>query len=85
MRAIDEQTAQNMGTEAGLLVVELPSSSPSYFAGLRSGDWVVSANGLAVHDINTFMKAFEIKVTERQMTMQVTSKSAGPRTVNIRW
>ena len=85
MRGIDEQTAQNMGTEAGLLVVDLPSSIPSYFAGLRSGDWVVSANGVAVRDINTFMKAFESRVAERSMTLQVTSKSAGARSVTIRW
>jgi len=85
MRTIDEQTALNMGNEAGLLVVALPSSAPSYFAGLRSGDFVVSANGVAVHDINTFMKAFESKAAERVMTLQVSSKSAGARTVTIRW
>ena len=85
MRGIDEQTAQNLGTEAGLLVVDLPSSAPSYFAGLRSGDWVVSANGVAVRDINTFMRAFESRVSERSMTLQVTNKSAGARSVTIRW
>lgn len=85
MRSIDEQTAQNMGSEAGLLVIDLPPSAPSYFAGLRSGDWVVSANGVAVRDINTFMKAFESRVSEHSMTLQVTSKSAGARSVTIRW
>ena len=85
MRAIDEQTAQNMGADAGLLIVQLESSAPSYFQGLRSGDWVLSANGLSVHDINTFMKAFELKAAERVMTMQVTSKGAGARTITIRW
>ena len=85
IRAIDEQTAQNLGTDAGLIVIDLPTSTPSYQAGLRGGDWVVSANGAAVRDVNTFLKAFESKFAERLMTLQVTSKTAGPRTVTIRW
>ncbi|MEO7362517.1 MAG: PDZ domain-containing protein [Gemmatimonadaceae bacterium] len=85
MRAIDEQTALSMGNESGLLVVSLPSSSPSYFAGLRYGDWVISANGVGVHDINSFIKAFESKAAERVMMLQVSSKSAGARTITIRW
>ena len=66
-------------------MIDLPPSAPSYFAGLRSGDWVVSANGVAVRDISTFMKAFESRVSEHSMTLQVTSKSAGARSVTIRW
>ncbi len=85
MRAFDEQTAQNMGTESGLFVIEVPITSAAFQAGLRSGDGVTAVNGIEVKDVATFRKALESRASDRQMTIQVNSKTAGSRAVTIRW
>ncbi|MEP6835919.1 MAG: PDZ domain-containing protein [Gemmatimonas sp.] len=81
----DEQTAKNIGTEAGLFVFVSPENTQAYQQGLRSGDWVVSVNGTEARDVAGFKKAYDSKFSDRAVTLLVSSKTAGARTVVIQW
>ncbi|MGV3708007.1 MAG: PDZ domain-containing protein [Gemmatimonas sp.] len=86
LRVLDDQTAQNLGTEAGLIVMSLPQSNGmEYQAGLRGGDKIVSVNGLPVRDIDGFMQGYVRKAAEHTVTLQVTSKRAGTRSIVLSW
>ncbi|MEO7996881.1 MAG: PDZ domain-containing protein [Gemmatimonadaceae bacterium] len=85
VRAIDEQLAQNLGLEAGILVIDVPANNPAFDSGLRGGDVIVTANGTAVRDLNALDRALRVKQAEHLAELQVNNKSAGARKVTLRW
>lgn len=85
VRAVDEQMAQNLGVEAGVLVIEVPANNPAYESGLRGGDLIVSVNGNAVRDLNALDRALQAKQAEHLAELQVSNKTSGARKVTLRW
>ena len=85
VRAIDEQLAQNLAMEAGVLVIKVPADNPAYEAGLRGGDLITTVNGIAVRDLNALDRAMRLKQQEHQAELQVSNKSSGTRKLTLRW
>lgn len=85
VRAIDEQLAQNLGLEGGVLVIEVPANNPAFDSGLRGGDVIVTVNGAPVRDLNALDRALRMKQAEHLAELQVSNKSAGVRKVTLRW
>ncbi|MEO7361417.1 MAG: PDZ domain-containing protein [Gemmatimonadaceae bacterium] len=85
VRAIDEQLAQNLAMEAGVLVIKVPAENPAYESGLRGGDLIVTVNGAAVRDLNALDRALRLRQQEHLAELQVSNKSSGARKVTLRW
>lgn len=85
VRAIDAQFAQNVGSEVGVLVLQVPTTAAAYQSGLRSGDVITAANGTPVRDLPTLDRALFPKLIERTVTLQVSSRTSGVRLVTLRW
>lgn len=85
VRAIDAQFAQNLGSEVGVLILQVPTTATAYESGLRSGDVITAANGTPVRDLQTLDRALFPKLMERTVTLQVSSRTSGVRIVTLRW
>lgn len=85
VRVIDDQLAQSLAVEAGVLVLEVPINNPAYDSGLRNGDLIVSANGTSVKDLQTLDRVLRVRQAERLADLQVSNKATGSRKVTLRW
>jgi serine protease Do len=76
---IDEEFAQTLGLEKGVLVMRVPPGSPAAEAGLRAGEVLRSVNGTAVRDVASLRRLLQTSGPRPQL--QVQSGSAGTRLV----
>lgn len=74
---VDDELAQSLGVEPGVLVLRVPQGTQAADAGLRAGDVVRSVNGTAVRDAATLRRL----ITGREARLLVQSKTNGARTV----
>jgi len=81
---IGEEFAQEMGVEAGVLVLDVPPGSPASEAGLRPGEVIRAVNGVPLHDIMALRRAFGSPGV-RQLKLTVNAKGAPARIVTVRW
>lgn len=82
--AIDDEFAQRVGLEPGLLVLRVLPGSPASDAGLRAGDVVRAVNGTAVRELRPLARAFNSPGV-REVSMQVHGRDGPARTVTVRW
>lgn len=75
---IDDEFAESLGLEPGVLVLRVPPGTPAADAGLRSGEVVRSVNGTPVRDVTSLRRAF---YAAREARLLVQNKSGASRTV----
>jgi serine protease Do len=75
---IDDEFAESLGLEPGVLVLRVPAGTPAADAGLRSGEVVRSVNGTPVRDVTSLRRTF---YSAREARLLVQNKSGASRTV----
>ena len=84
LSVIDEEFAEGMGVEPGVLVLRVPRGTPASDAGLRPGDVIRALDGMPLRDMLPLRKALG-NPGVRQVKLTVNSKGAAPRIVTLRW
>jgi hypothetical protein len=84
LTAIDEEFAQSLGVEPGVLVLRVPVGSLAADAGLRSGDVIRAVNGRPVRDLGLLQRAFNASGAH-DVRLTVGTKGSGARTVWVKW
>lgn len=77
---MDDEFAQSLGLDAGVLVLRVPSGTPAADAGLKAGEVVRSVNGVAVRDVNALRRALQ---TSREARLTVQARGGAARTVVV--
>jgi hypothetical protein len=84
LTAIDDDFAQSMGVEPGVLVLRVAAGSIAAEAGLRAGDVIRAVNGRPVRDLAVLQRAFNA-IGAHDLRMTVTTKGSVARTVWLEW
>jgi serine protease Do len=84
LSVIDEEFAEGMGVEPGVLVLRVPRGTPASDAGLRPGDVIRALNGMPLRDMLPLQQALG-NPGVRQVKLTVNAKGAPPRIVTLRW
>ncbi len=84
LNAIDEEFAQTLGLEPGLLVMRVQTGSPVAEAGVKAGEVIKTVNGTATRDIRLLQRA-AVAPGAHEIRLVVTARAAAPRTVVVRF
>ncbi|MBL0939429.1 MAG: PDZ domain-containing protein [Gemmatimonadaceae bacterium] len=76
---MDDEFAQSMGFEPGVLVFSAPAGTPAAEAGLRPGELLRSVNGVAVRDVLTLRRV--LGAAGPQARLQLQTRTSGGRVV----
>lgn len=80
---MNEGLAEPFGVEHGLLVINVLRGTPAERSGVRSGDVLLSANGVALSDARSLQRAVAVAVTrELQLTVLRHKKDLA---LTLRW
>lgn len=79
---VDDDFAQALGMDAGVLVLRVPLGTPAADVGLRSGEMVRAVNGTPVRDAITLRRLLGNGGTEVRLLVQ--AKNSGERVVVMR-
>ncbi len=89
---VDDDFAQVLELEPGVLVLQVAQGSPFAEAGLRGGDIIRAFNGAAVRDVQAMRRAIAgagfgsgSSSGVREARLTVLSRASGTRTVTLRW
>lgn len=89
---VDDDFAQVLGLEPGILVLHVSQGSPFAEAGLRGGEIIRTFNGAAVRDVQAMRRAIVGAGAgsgsgsgARSARLSVLSRASGTRTVTLRW
>ncbi len=75
---IDDEFAESLGLEPGVLVLRVPAGTPAADAGMRAGEVVRSVNGTPVRDVVALRR---VMYAARDARLVVQHKSGATRTV----
>ncbi|WP_353267969.1 PDZ domain-containing protein [Gemmatimonas sp.] len=75
---IDDEFAESLGLEPGVLVLRVPAGTPAADAGMRSGEVVRSVNGTPVRDVVALRR---VMYAAREARLLVQNKGGATRTV----
>ncbi len=81
---VDDELAESLGLEPGILVLRAPSGTPIAEAGVRGGEVIRTINGVAVRDVQALRRVI-MRGGTREARLGVLSRANGPRTVTLRW
>lgn len=84
LTTIDEEFAQSLGVEPGVLVLRAPAGSIAAEAGLRAGDVIRAVNGRPVRDLAVLQRAFTA-FGPHDLRLTVSAKGNAARTVWLKW
>lgn len=84
LNAMDDEFAQSLGVEPGLLVMKVQSGSPAAEAGLKPGEVIRTVNGTAVREIAAMRRAIAVPGAH-EVKLTVSARDAAPRVVTIRF
>ncbi len=84
LSTVDNDFAESLGMEPGVLVLRLTPGTPFAEAGLRAGEIIRTVNGTAVRDVQTLRRLIGGNAG-REARMSVLSRTNGQRTVMVRW
>jgi len=85
---VDDDLAQNLGVECGMLVLRVSTGSAAAVAGLRAGDVIRTVNGAPVRDVTALRRAFGTTAGApgaREAKLTVSTRNSPARTVVVRW
>lgn len=83
LSVIDDEFAQTMGVEPGVLVIRVLPATPLSEAGIRAGEVIRAVNGVPLRDMQPLRTAFASGTRETRLT--VSGKGTGPRMVVVKW
>ncbi len=83
LSTVDEDFAESLGMEPGVLLLRVVAGTPFAEAGLRAGEIIRTVNGAAVRDVQSLRRL--IGGAGREARVAVISRSNGQRTVTVRW
>jgi serine protease Do len=81
---VDDEFAESLGLEPGILVLRVPPGTPVGEAGIRGGEVIRAINGVAVRDVQALRRVL-VGGGTREARLTVISRASGPRTVTLRW
>lgn len=84
LNAIDDEFAQSMRVEPGVLVIRVLPGSPAAEAGLRAGEMIRAVNGTPVRELPPIQRAIA-GPNVRDVKLTVSGRDAPPRIVTVRW
>ncbi|QJR37805.1 PDZ domain-containing protein [Gemmatimonas groenlandica] len=84
LSTVDDDFAEVLGLEPGILLLRAMPGSPFAEAGLRSGEIIRAFNGTAVRDVQAMRRAIA-GAASRDARLTVFSRANGTRTVTLRW
>ncbi len=84
LSVVDDEFAQSLGVEPGLLVMRVPAGTPAAEAGLRAGDVIRAVNGVPSRDLTLLRRAFGV-TSVREVKLTVSARGASPRILTLRW
>ncbi|WP_411279842.1 PDZ domain-containing protein [Gemmatimonas sp.] len=84
LSTVDDDFAEVLGLEPGILVLRVSPGSPFAEAGLRGGEIIRTVNGATVRDVQALRRAIA-GVGAREVRLTVLSRASGTRTVTLRW
>ncbi len=84
LNAVDDEFAQSMGLEPGVLVMRVQSGSPAAEAGLRAGEMIRAVNGTPVRELLPLQRAIS-GANVRDVKLTVSGRETPLRIVTIRW
>lgn len=84
LNAIDDEFAQSLGLEPGLLVMRVQSGSPVAEAGVRVGEVIRAMNGAPVRELEPLLRAVRAPGAH-EVRFTVVARAASPRNVIVRF
>lgn len=84
MSAVSADLAKALHLSTGVLVNDVPESSPAFASGLRTGDVIVSIGGRAVEDLDDVHAMFGAHMADRQVDFRV-MRDRKARDITVRW
>ncbi len=82
--AVDDDFAQTLGIEPGLLVMRVQAGSPAAESGLRAGEVIRAVNGVPLRDL-TLLQRMTGQSGVREVRLTVSTRDAAPRVVLLKW
>ena len=84
LSVIDDEFAQTMGVEPGVLVIRVLPATPLAEAGIRAGEVIRAVNGVPLREMQPLRAAFGTSGV-REARLTVSGKGTGPRIVVVKW
>lgn len=84
LNTINNEFAETLGVEAGLLVMRVQAGSPFAEAGIRAGEVIRAANGVAVRDLLVWQRLVS-SAASRELPLIMWSRETPSRAVMLRW
>jgi membrane-associated protease RseP (regulator of RpoE activity) len=84
LNAVDDEFAQSMGVEPGVLVMRVQPGSPAAEAGLRAGEMIRAVNGTPVRELPPIQRAIS-GANVHDVKLTVSGRETPLRIVTIRW
>ena len=82
LSVIDDEFAQSLGVEPGVLIMRVGPGTAAAEAGLRGGEIIRAVNGTPIRDLSLLRRAFATPGT-REVKLTVTGKTTGTRVVKV--
>lgn len=81
---VGDDLAKVLKLEKGVLVNEIPESSPAFKSGLRAGDVIVNAAGQTVTTLNQLQDQILSRLAERSIALQL-MRNHKPAAITVKW
>jgi len=84
LKAVDEDFARRLGSEPGILVMDVTSGTPAAEAGLRPGETILAVNGVPIKELVMLQRVVRAS-SASEVKLTVTAKDTPARIVTVRW
>lgn len=84
LNAVDDEFAQTLGLEPGILVMRVQAGTPAAEAGLRAGELILAVNGTPARELSLLQRAVSAPGAH-DVKLTVTARETPARIVTIRF